>query len=272
MWPGNAVAALWEGVGRALGVMAFVRSLARNIFPSRMRTRLSRVTYYLVMFRRFGTRPRRTCNVCGYQGRFWAHGFPPRYDSLCPGCGSLERHRLLHLCDRQSELFGESDSVLHFAPEPCLSAFIGKKVGSYRTADIAQGCADMRMDIERMPLADDSVDVVLVNHVLEHVDDRRALPEIFRVLTPGGRLVAMIPIIEAWEATYENPAIVAPEQRDLHFGQPDHVRYYGRDFRDRLSRAGFELREFVASPSDCIAYGLIYGDKVFIGRKPARRS
>jgi predicted SAM-dependent methyltransferase len=84
---------------------------------------------------------------------------------------------------------------------------------------------------------------VICNHVLEHVDDRKALTEIMRILAPGGMLVASVPIIEGWDTTYEDVAIKDPEDRALHFGQSDHVRWYGRDFRDRLKAAGFEISE-----------------------------
>ena len=43
---------------------------------------------------------------------------------------------------------------------------------------------------ESLPLPDDSVDAVLANHMLYHVDRDRALPELHRVLRPGGRLFA----------------------------------------------------------------------------------
>jgi len=49
--------------------------------------------------------------------------------------------------------------------------------------------------------------------------------------------------------TYEDPSIVTPAQRELHFGQYDHVRYHGTDFPDRLRSAGFEVddEDFLSS-------------------------
>lgn len=43
---------------------------------------------------------------------------------------------------------------------------------------------------ESLPLSDDSVDAVVANHMLYHTDRELALPEIHRVLRPGGRLFA----------------------------------------------------------------------------------
>jgi len=88
-------------------------------------------------------------------------------------------------------------------------------------------------------LPDECVDLVLCLHVLEHVDDdRRAMAEVHRILRPSGHFIVMVPIEEGWEVTYENPKVVSPRQRLLHFGQEDHVRFYGRDIRNRLTAAG----------------------------------
>jgi len=55
--------------------------------------------------------------------------------------------------------------------------------------------------------------------------------------------------------------------RELHFGQSDHIRYYGRDFRDRFRDVGFTLREFVGTGEEAVTYSLLRGERVFIGEK-----
>ena len=124
------------------------------------------------------------------------------------------------------------------------------------------------VDIERIALPDASADLIVCSHVLEHVDDNRALAELFRVLRPGGTLVLLTPVVEGWQQTYENPAILDPQQRQLHFGQEDHVRYFGADLRMRIRRAGFELDEFSAIEPNVSRYSLIRGEKVFVARRP----
>jgi len=119
--------------------------------------------------------------------------------------------------------------------------------------------------IEGIDLPTGSLNTVICNHVLEHVCDSRALKEICRVLSDTGRLVASVPIVEGWEHTYENENIAAPAERELHFGQSDHVRYYGRDFRDRVLEAGFSnIEEVTAEGPNVAAYGLLRGEKIFI--------
>jgi len=208
----------------------------------------------------------RQCPICGHIGRFPAYGFPPRYDAQCPRCLSLERHRLLFLADRKLKLLDRARSVLHFAPEPAIRDWVTPRVDRYVSADLNDPGADRREDIESLTLANDGFDVVICSHVLEHVDDTMALAEIRRVLRPDGLLIAMVPLIEAWPETYENASATTDALRALHFGQADHLRYYGRDFRDHLRAAGFDIDEFRASPQQCVVHAILRGETVFLCR------
>jgi SAM-dependent methyltransferase len=125
---------------------------------------------------------------------------------------------------------------------------------------------------KKSSLPSNSVDVVIANYVLEHVDDRAALCELNRILAPRGRLITTVPIIEAWERTYENPQITREADRARHFVQEDHVRHYGRDFRDRVKSLGFSLSEFQADGPSTARYGLIRGECVFIASKNEKLS
>ena len=210
----------------------------------------------------------RTCSVCGYHGRFKEAGRPRRIDARCPQCGSAERYRLLALwLDRHGSGL-RAARVLHFAPEKGLTQLLKARVGDYRSADVVPGRADMVRNIEAIADEDASYDAVVCSHVLEHVDDRTALREVYRILKPGGVVLIMLPIIEGWSKTYENTSVTTAEGRTRHFGQFDHVRYYGSDVRDRIRAAGFQLAEFTAEGEDVLVYGLQRGEKVFIATKP----
>lgn len=157
--------------------------------------------------------------------------------------------------------------VLHISPESILARFAGK-ARSYETSDPILPSMDHRFDVMAMGVADKSYDAIICNHVLEHVaDDCAALAEFFRVLAPGGLAIITVPIIEGWDVTYEDPLVNTPELRALQFGQHDHVRYYGRDFRNRVEAAGFELIVFQPSPAQCVAHAITRGHSVFVGRK-----
>ena len=193
---------------------------------------------------------------CGYRGAFEPFGL--RASARCPKCGAMERQRLLNLYLRQHPLSGK---VLHFAPEPSIGV-------EAETADIMPGRADMVLNIEQTGLPDQSYDAIICCHVLEHVDDRKALPELHRLLRPGGKAILMVPVYEGWAQTYEDDGIDSPEGRRRHFGQPDHLRLYGRDFRDRVRSFRFEVDEFTADGPSSARYGLMRGEKVFVATRP----
>ncbi len=214
----------------------------------------------------FGRYPRQ-CTVCGHEGRFFAYGYPLVADILCPSCGSLERHRLLTLMDAREKLFAGKD-VLHFAPEACLRGYLAdQRPKSYRTADLFASNVDLKLNIEQIDLPDATADVILCLHVLEHVDDRKAIAELHRILRPGGVLVAMFPIVEGWQETFEDSTKTTPEDRLLYFGQHDHARFFGSDARSRLAAPGFTVTEFTAEEPDVSRHGLQRGEKIFICRK-----
>ena len=136
----------------------------------------------------------------------------------------------------------------------------------YVSADIVPGKADVTLNIEDTGLPDCSVDCVLCSHVLEHVDDRIALAELRRILSAHGTLILMVPLVEGWSETFEDPSIVIPEDRSKFFGQEDHVRRYGADFRSRVLSCGFSLSEFTATEPEVSDHGLRPGDKIFVAR------
>lgn len=229
--------------------------------------RLKQGKYLTTVMRELIVGVRRTCNICGFTGSFLPMGSPPRYGARCAQCGSLERQRLLVLCDSEKGLFA-GKRVLHFAPEEAISEYV-KSTGParYDGADIAPGPGQLELNLEKVDLEDGSYDVVLASHVLEHVDDSLALPEIARVLAPGGVAVLMVPIVEGWPTTYENTEVTTPEDREAHFGRFNHMRYYGRDFRDRIEAAGFVIEEFVAVEPHVHVHGLERGETVFVCRR-----
>ncbi len=194
----------------------------------------------------------RECPVCGTRRRkFLPYGYVvSRDNALCPNCLSLERHRLLWLwLQRESDLFEKRPRLLHVAPEVCLmrhlrKAYGGGNVTDYVTADLESPLADMHFDIQHIPLADESFDVIFCNHIMEHVeDDRRAMSELYRVMRRGGWGVILSPVELTRATTFEDDSITDEAERTRIFGQYDHRRVYGRDYADRLREAGFEVED-----------------------------
>jgi SAM-dependent methyltransferase len=169
-----------------------------------------------------------------------------RENALCPGCLSLERHRLLWLfLKNRTGFFKDAIKVLHIAPEQCFyDRFKKMKNLVYTTADLESPLADVKLDVQKMPFADDVFDVVICNHVLEHVpDDRKALLEIFRVLKRGGFAIMQVPTVYSEEKTIEDPEVTDPAERQRLFRQKDHFRLYGKDYLERVMSAGFVIGE-----------------------------
>lgn len=169
-----------------------------------------------------------------------------RENALAPHSMSLERHRLIWLYLReQTTFFSAPQRVLHIAPEYCfLKLFKKQKNLDYTTADLISPWADVKMDVQAIPFPDSQFDVVICNHVLEHVDsDYKAMQEIRRVLKPGGFAILQVPMDLSMERTLEDPAFNTPELREKHYQQRDHLRLYGRDYGNRLRNAGFIVDE-----------------------------
>lgn len=191
------------------------------------------------------------CPVCGrHYRKLLPYGYVhSRPNALCPGCLSLERHRLLWLyLTRETDLLRTHPRTLHIAPEVCIMRHLKPHFAAhperYVTADLESPLADLHFDVQRIPLPDASVDAVICNHLLEHVaDDRQALRELYRILRPGGWGIVLSPVDPNRERTFEDDTIVDPEQRTRIFGQYDHRRIYGADYADRLRDAGFEAAD-----------------------------
>ena len=185
----------------------------------------------------------RYCPICNSHLRMFApQGPTKRPNARCPICGSFERHRLFFLfASREMGLCSAPrKKMLHVAPEACLSPILSKcKHLDYLTADLMPG-AMVQMDLTDIQMPDDTFDVVVASHVLEHIpDDRKAIREVLRVLKPGGWAVMQVPVTA--DETFEDLSIVDPKERERVYGHHEHVRRCGEDYYDRMAEEGFEL-------------------------------
>ena len=171
-----------------------------------------------------------------------------RNNALSPSTLSLERHRLLWLYLQNETDFFTSNvkkKVLHFAPEQAFyKLFRNQKNIDYITTDLFSPLADVKADICNLPFEDNQYDVILCNHVLEHIpDDTKAMQELYRVLKPGGMAILQIPQELNRAITFTDDTITNKKKRAEIFGQYDHVRIYGRDYFDKLRSIGFKVIE-----------------------------
>lgn len=165
----------------------------------------------------------------------------------CPWCRSHDRERHLLLYMRRTGLLAglAGKAVVHFAPERNLSRIIAAQgPAQYVRCDLFPTEPDIRReDLLATSFEPASVDVVIANHVLEHVsDDRRAVAEIARILRPGGLAILQTPYSPLLETTWEDPGLSSPEARLQAYGQADHVRLFGRDIFARITSQGLVSR------------------------------
>ena len=201
---------------------------------------------------------------------------PDRFE--CPRCGAHDRERHLLLYMRAAGLFDRLHGmrVLHFAPERRLWPMIAAaRPVEYVRCDLFPGAPDvMKVDIEAMPFDEASFDLVIANHVLEHVgDDGKAMREVARVLAPGGFAILQTPYSSRLHRTWQDPGIDDADARMQAHGQEDHVRLFGRDIFQRILAAGLESNvghhgELLGDVDPDVA-GVNAAEPFFLFRKPA---
>lgn len=197
-----------------------------------------------------------------------------RPNALCPGTLSLERHRLLWLyLQNKTSFLTDSLKVLHIAPEQVFHKKFNSFINwDYTTADLYSPLAEIKADICALPFEDEKYDLILCNHVLEHIpDDLKAMRELHRVLKKGGTLIAQVPLEEDRLKTFEDDSITDKKERTEAFGQYDHVRQYGLDYYQRLESVGFksEAVDFLKelSQEEIRRYALPEKERIPVARK-----
>lgn len=180
--------------------------------------------------------------------KFLPYGYTKqRTNVLSPSTLSLERHRLLWLfLQRKTQFFQENIKVLHFAPEQAFYHRFKKQTNlTYITTDLHSPLADIQADICNLPFENNSFDVILCNHVLEHIpDDKKAMQELYRILKPKGWAIIQVPLDTKRNKTFSDDSITNPKERSEIFGQYDHLRIYGMDFFQKLEKEGFQVTPY----------------------------
>lgn len=232
-------------------------------------------------------RPTRQCIACGKS----VHEFIPlNYDSellrnhhvigggispncICPSCESYDRHRwIYYVLKNKLNLFDVPGRTLYFAPEKVCSQHMRNDKGmDWYTCDLVAWRAMHIVDITDIQFRDNTFDYIVCNHVLEHIpDEQKAVSEVLRVLKPDGKWIFSFPICTDMK-TFEDDTVVSEEDRLQKFGQEDHVRLYGYDYKERFEAYGLNLETF--SPQDELSaeeidkYGLIPDDVIIVATK-----
>lgn len=178
------------------------------------------------------------CNVCEKDLKSFIE---LDYDRLCPRCGSSQRvRRLLNILDK--EFPDENIKILDFSPARCIYRKLKKGRYNYLGSDLSGDfISDVSFDITNIESADNNFDLIICYHILEHIEnDVQAMHELWRVLRKGGYCIIQTPFKEG--DIYEDSSLKTPEEREIHFGQNDHVRIYSVDgLKKRLESVGFTV-------------------------------
>lgn len=205
-------------------------------------------------------------------GQFHVIGGGYRKNAVCPVCGALDRTRWQqYVLEHFTKILSEKCNVLHIAPEDALYRLIRDNLEcDYYTGDIEIGKAQHRCDLTNIQFVNDFFDYIIANHVLEHISRiDAALEEIKRVLKSDGKLIISFPICTELKTREEN-APLNEEERLRQFGQKDHVRLFGYDYKEYIESFGFEVS--VKSPQNISnleykKYGFIEDDVILICTK-----
>jgi SAM-dependent methyltransferase len=182
------------------------------------------------------------CPCCGWVGnRFLDYkemGYSVR-NIECPRCGSHSRHRGFFLWLRNDyQIADKSGTAIVFAPEKALASLWTSAQGlQIFGVDIEPTReVDVLADLMHLPFVDDVANIIWCHHVLEQVtDDHQAMIELRRVLkSQTGQLILS--------------AGLSGELFTREFGRSDkglsgNRRSYGADIAERLTEAGFVLKQ-----------------------------
>ena len=244
----------FKNILHSLGIYHPLQSHYRNVvfYLKRLFYRISFASYKGHGF---------TCNVCQQQYFRFVDDRPASENKnallsnhviagygkniICPNCLSNARERLV-IAMLQHHVNIDNKKILHLSPEKNVYQYLKSK-SNVITADLVPGFYKnidkhiRQEDVTALSFADQSFDVVIANHVLEHIpDDLKAMSEIYRVLKKGGVAILQVPYSETISETIEEPLIYNPKKQSNLFGQKDHVRIYQlNDYISRLGQSGF---------------------------------
>jgi SAM-dependent methyltransferase len=214
------------------------------------------------------------CLHCGWHGKSFFETSRKR----CPQCGSLPRTRLIAHAIRHFAIHLDYTDLLIVGPNIQEVVYLSTHfmLRTFLRVDVRKaGLINYQADLTNpSDLKTESVDTIIIWHVLEHIpDDRAAIEQMFRILRPGGRVLVSVPIHpEGREKTFEDPAIPRADYARVH-GHFDHVRSCGLDYGDRFSDAGFEVHmlnvQHDVNESDRDFFGFAAKDVVWCCVKPS---
>jgi hypothetical protein len=209
------------------------------------------------------------CPICAkFKKTFYTGLFPWIY-LVCSGCLSLSRQRLIvNYLKKNNNL--NKKNIIHFAPENSLVKFINQnyKIKKYDKVDLIANEQITHINIENINKNYyHNYDLVICNHVLEHVNFIRAISNLKKLVKINGEILLTFPIIDSWKKNYINKKIKNQYDKSLHFQQFDHLQLFGREIEKYLAEKNFICTKYVATGKESVKFGLIQGETLFVLKK-----
>lgn len=225
---------------------------AKSIFNQKMYF-LARKYYFAVRKKKYRKYigGERYCPCCGnhitefidfeYRSNHYNHQMYEEHykNTICPVCCSLPRQRVAASYIEKEFDYLRKKEILFFAPSYAGEVCMNRLGLTWQSADLYQ-FADRKIDIQNMDIPDESIEVILCNHVLEHVPEfKLAIQEMYRVLKKGGILELSVPQFPNQIYTAQDGH--SKEENWKLYGQADHLRIFGLDIKDTLTECGFTV-------------------------------
>ncbi len=168
---------------------------------------------------------------------------------ICALCSSRGRHRALyHIYSEYFLNTKKNIKLLHFAPEISIYREIKKN------NNIKYSCCDYNIDIyKQIPeivrqdgmnttYPDEYFDLIIHNHVLEHVEnDKLFIKECLRILKKDGIILFSFPYYPN-DTNLEIKTNSAEERIKL-YGNFDHLRRYGYNWKEKFDDGDYKITE-----------------------------
>jgi len=198
-----------------------------------------------------------------------------RQNAICPNCFSKDRERLSYLFLEKlinEKSINYSSKIIHFSPEISLEKnFFRKYFSNYFTADIIKNKSDFIIDLQNFNFKEKNFDLVICNHVLEHIEnDIKALENIYSILKPGGIAILQAPLSTIIDVDFKKEDAISDIDRLNFYGQSDHVRIYSeKNYLQKIKNIGFNLNinEMIIEKNYLPSYGLNKSEKVIFASK-----